>query len=187
MKKINFVFNQMVLFEMIYYVLFLILGVIIFFNSDMTNKMAAILISVFLILKGVLEILASFNQKKYFLFQFSIVLGILSIILAILMIINPFKLLNYIGLFLGIWFVAEGLNKYMIYLKFKRAKEGCAHIFILSTLITVFMGILIIINPFVNFAITQISGAFIALYSVLTVSDLVLIKNHSKAVLKLYK
>lgn len=185
MKKINFSFNQMVLFEMIYFILFLILGIVIFFNSDMTNKVAAILISIFLLIKGALEIFLSLNQKKYFLFQFSIIMGILNIILAILMITNPFKLLNYIGLFLGIWLVAEGLNKYMIYLKFKKAKEGCAHIFVLSTLISIFMGVLIIINPFVNFAITAVSGAFIALYSILTLSDLVLIKNHSKAVLKL--
>lgn len=185
MKKVNFDFKSLLLFETIYYAVFLLLGVIIYFKSDMTNKTAAILIATFLIAKGIISILEALNKKRFCLFKYSIFLGFLDIILAILMITNPFKMLNCIGWFLGLYIIIEALNKFVLFLKLKKAQEKYANIIAVSSLIAILMGILIIINPFVFLAVTSIAGVFIILDSILSLSDLMLLKKHSNKVLKL--
>lgn len=184
MKKLNYNFNQLLFGEMIYFVILVIFGVVVFFNNRLSSNTTAILIGIFIIIKSILGIMAHYNQKQYFLYQFSVILGVLGFILALFLIINPFKLLNNIGLLLGIWLIGEALNKYMIYSKYKKKKEKCASILGLSAVITAFMAILLIINPFVAFALTNLSGAFLVFYGIITLSDLVLIKNHSQELLK---
>lgn len=187
MKKIEQTFNQIIFREMVYSVVFAIIGLIIFLNSDMTNRTAGLLIGTFLLVAGIFNLYTFIDKHKIKLFRFSLYFGIINILLGIFAMFNPLSILNFLNISLGICLIVESINKIIYFLDFKKVGEESKKIILTSSILFLILGIMIIVNPFRSIIITKTIGMFVILYNVLNLNDLVLLKRRSKKFLELLK
>ena len=187
MKKIEEKFNKIILVEIGFSLLYALLGLIIFLKSEIANSVVGTLIGTFFLIAGLIQIYTFIDKSKIRLFKCNIVTGILNILLGIFIMLNPLTLVDILNISLGVWLVVESISKFILYVNLKKIQEETNKIFLVSTLLLLFMGVIIIINPFRSMLITQTIGIFIILYNIVNINDLVLLKRRSKKFLKLFK
>ena len=187
MKKIEQAFRKIILSELLFSIIYAVVGLIIVLNSEMTNKVVGILIGTFFLLAGVLNIFTFIEKSKIKLFHYNAIFGILDIILSIFIMFNPLSIINFLGITLGIWLIVKSANKIVYFLYLKQSKEKGNKIIFASAILFLILGIMLLVNPFRNLIITQVVGMFVILYNVLNINDLVLLKKKSNEYLKLFK
>ncbi len=187
MKKMEERFNKILLIEMGFSLLYAILGLIIFLKSEIANTIAGVLIGIFFLLTGLIQIYTFIDKNKIKLFKTNLIIGIINIILGLFLMFNPLKMLNILNISLGIALLIDGINKLLLFYNLKKVGEEAKKIIFVSTLLLIFMGIMIIINPFRTLVITKTVGIFIMLYNIINLNDLVLLKKRSKKFLKNFK
>lgn len=187
MKKIEEAFNNIILKEIIYSVIYGLFGLFIYLKSDITNKTVGLLIGVFLLVYGSFLIYTNISKIKIKFFRYNLVLGILNLVLAIFILLNPLSLLNVLTLTLAIWLLLLGINKILYFIELKSIKEDSRRIVLVSAILYIIFGILLIINPFRTQVVTKTVGVFILVSNILNINDLILLKKRSKNFLKLFK
>lgn len=187
MKTIENEFNKIILIEMIYSVLYGLFGLFIFLKSEITNKTVGLFVGTFFLIYGFILIFSFLNKNKISIFHFNFVLGILSIILGIFIMFNPLSILNILNISLGIGLFIEGINKTITFLYLRKIDKRSSMVFFASCLLFLFLGVIIILNPFRTIVITKTIGIFIILYNLLNLNDLVLLKRKGQKFLKYFK
>lgn len=187
MKKIEEKFNKIILMEMGFSILYAILGVVIFLKSEMANTLVGTLVGTFFLISGLIQIYTFIDKSKIRIFRSNIITGIINILLGIFIMLNPLRIVDILNISLGIWLVIEGISKFVLYVNLKKVQEESNKIFLVSTILLLFMGVVIVLNPFRSMLITQTIGIFIILYNIVNINDLVLLKRRSKMFLKLFK
>lgn len=187
MKKLEDKFNKILLTEMAFSIIYLLLGVFIAIKSEIANSVAGILVGIFFLISGFINIYTFIDKSKIRLFRYNIWTGILEVLLGIFIMLNPLTLLDILNISLGIWILVEGINRMILYIDMKKIQEESSKIFLVSSLLLIFMGVMIILNPFRSIVITRTIGIFIILYNVISLNNLVLLKRRSKKFLKLFK
>ena len=187
MKKIQERFNRMILLEMGYNIIFAILGLIIILKSEMANSIVGTLIGVFFFITGIIQIFTFIEKNKIEVFKMNLFCGILNMLLGIFIMFNPLTLIDILNIGLGIGLLIEGINKSILFIKLKKYGESSSKVFLMSAVLLLFLGIIVIINPFRSILITRTIGIFIILYNIVVINDLVLLKRRGKNILKLLK
>ena len=187
MKKMEAKFNKIILVEIGFSILYAILGLIIFLKSEITNSIVGTLIGTFFLIAGIIQIYTYIDKSKICLFRSNLVIGIINLLLGMFIMLNPLTLVDILNISLGIWLLVEGISKFILYTNLKKVNEETNKIFLVSTLLLIFMGVVIILNPFRSMVITKTIGIFIILYNIVNINDLVLLKRRSKKFLKLFK
>lgn len=187
LKKVTESFQKIIFIEMFFSILYALLGLVVFLNSEMTNKMIGLLIGTFFLISGILSIFTFVDKNKIRLFRWNLIFGILSLLLGILIMFNPLSIVNFLNITLGIWLIVEAFNKIVYFTYLKKVGEESGKILLVSSILFFFLGIMIILNPFRSLLITKTIGIFIILYNILNLNDLVLLKRRSKNFLKLFK
>ena len=103
LDKISFSFDKVMLGYIFLDVLFLILGIIFYSNPYMAIRTAGIVLGIGIILFGLYDIYEFLLRKDTPLFRGHLILGILAIILGILTIVEPFNLVKFLTMVLGIY------------------------------------------------------------------------------------
>ena len=132
--------------ELIINVIFIILGIIVYFTNLKLNVWLALSFMAY----GLIKLWAFFLKNDIALFQFNIIYSIIAIIENAELIVR-LKIIN------------EKSSNYILMVSF----------------LSLFIGILAIINPFKNLTYTQIMGAFLILYGVLNSSKIFMLKTRS--------
>lgn len=187
MKKVEQSFHRLILLEIVYSVIYIIVGFILFLKSEMAIFTVGILIGTFLVMAGILNIFTFIEKSKIRLFHYNFIFGILNIMLGVITMLNPFSTLNVLNIALGIGLIIESIHKIIYFLYLRKGKEPYCIIIVTTGILYLFLGITIIINPFRNIFITKALGVFIILYNILNLNDLVLLKRRSEKVLKLFE
>ncbi len=187
MKKIEEGFNKLIRIEIIFSIIYTLLGIFIYIKSEMTNSIVGIMIGTFFLLTGIIEIFTSIDKNKITLFKYNLFFGIISILLGIMMMLNPLSIINILNIGLGIWILIEGINKVVYFIFLKKVRERSNILFLVSSLLFIFLGIILIVYPFRSMVVTKAVGTFIILYNILNLNDLVLLKRRGKEFLKLFK
>ncbi len=187
MKKLEKGFTTIIYSEMLYSVIYALLGALLVFKSEMADNVAGLFIGTFFLIYGILAIFTFIDKNKIKLFRFNFIFGILSILLGIFIMLNPLSIINFLNISFGIWLVIGGVSKGVYFYLLKRVKESCGKVILVSAILFILLGILIIVNPFRNMFVTKSVGIFIILYSILNLNDLVLLKRRGKYFLELFK
>ncbi len=187
MKEIEKNFNKILFLDMIFYVGYAILGVIIFLESEMTNNIVGVLIGSFLLINGLIFVYKYLDKTKIKLFKSSLIFGIINIFLGIFIMLNPLTLVNILNIGLGVWILIEGVNKSIIFIELKKVQEDANKLILVSSFLLILIGILMVINPFRSLVITKLVGVFIILDSIINLNDLVLLKKRSNYFIKHFK
>lgn len=167
----------------------IMIGIGMFFLIKPSSGLRAceIIFSILMIFTGIMAIFDGTAKKAIKIFNFHIIYGVLSTILGILVIINPFSLINALLIAFGIWLIISGLIKINYAINLKKIKEDCWPLILFIGIIIGAFGVLVIINPFINFYITQIIGLFIIFYGVLELMNSLIFKKILKEIVELFK
>lgn len=162
----------------------IIVGMIFYFYSEASTIFIGILLGILFIGIGLLQLLAYTKRKKIPLYKFSIYYSGLNILLGVLTILNPFTFTKVATFMVGIWLICVAIIKVDHGLRLKLIEEKSWLFLILSSALTLFMGITLLINPFNNLLLTEIIGSFLILYGILDITDALMLKKRAKAFLE---
>ena len=155
--------------ELIINFILIIIGILLCFASFNSNIYLGILFIVY----GLIKIWAFTLRNDITIFNISIIYGIISIILGIItMFVN-------VNIMLGIWFMLIVIENLELVFRLKKVEEKSWNFVLMSSVLTLFIGILLMINPFVNLNSYQVIGIFLTLYGVLCSTKIIMLKNRS--------
>jgi len=180
-------FGKVTLANVLLEVIFLILGLVIYFNARVTMDLAGTILGVYFLIFGIFAIGEFFIRKYDLFYPFHLVSGILSIILGIFVIANPFKIIKILTFTLGIYLIITSVVKIMEALKLhKYGYEGWL-VMLVTALILLVFGIFVTINPMASLALTKATGIFIILASILEICNLIMMYTNAKDIVKFIK
>lgn len=122
-------------------------GVILVVKPSHSLATLAVIVGIFLLLDGIIELVRSFGHDIENRALAAIV-GLLGIVVGIILIRHPFHGVTAIGLLVGIWLVAAGV------IRLFRALQTRAHLLIQSftALVEVAAGIVIVSDPHIGYS-----------------------------------
>ena len=161
-------------------IIYIILGIVIVANPQITLSIISITVAVLSIIYGVIiSIINIANIKE----EGGLVFGILLIVLGISLLIYPNSLSILISLGLGIWFISSSVNRIKFAVVLKDVKEFNWLIILFSAIITLLIGISFIFIPLISaITITTIGGILMIAYSICDIFEIVFIKRNIKVI-----
>ena len=187
-EKIKIGFNRMLIGSIILNILFLLFGIIVYSNPRVSLELLGIFLGVYFIIFGLYAIFEFIARDNNPLYGLNILWGILAIIIGLLAIINPFGISTILTFTLGIYLIIISISKIIDAFKLRKYKyDGWALILVISIILLIF-GIFIIINPIISaMEITEVTGIFIILASILEICNSIMLYSKAKDVLELFK
>ena len=160
-------------------VLLILVGVLFLLNPTLSLNIIGILFGIVVLCFGCLNIYAYLKSRELYFFKFHIIYGILDLILGVLIIISPFTFTQMITIFIGFWLIYLAVMKIDLAMRLKRISEKSWLTLFISAILSIFMSILIFINPFTNILFAQLAGAYCVLSGILNATNAILTKNRS--------
>lgn len=186
-ERIKLGFNKILMGSIILNVLFLLFGIFIYLNPTITLELTGILLGLYIIIFGIYGIYEFIIRENNPLFKLNILWGILSIIIGLFVMINPFKIIKILTFALGIYLIIISLNKLIDSLKLKKYQyDGWSLILVIAIILLIF-GIFIMINPMASMDLVEATGIFIVLSSILEICNSIMLYTKANDILKLFK
>ena len=160
--------------------LFLIIGFIMFVFPEQTLNWITLVIEILLILYGAITVGTYIKaDKQYDMFSYNFIFGVMSIVFAIFLMINPTFLVSIFPVVIGLWMTIGGIIKFKICFDFKESKFSI--IYMIGAIIMFTCGISIVFNPFaVAKGLMTILGIAIVIYSLIDILESIMFLNHIK-------
>lgn len=172
-------FEKMWTTSLITSMLFIAIGLFLFFQPKATISIIAWTIGGIIIISGGLAIARYIRNKNTTSFNFDLAFGIITIIAGIMVILNPEALASLFPLILGVWIIISSATKLQYAFTLKAINNPSWLSTLIVALIMMAWGILLILNPFKGaIAITQIIGLFIVVYAILDVIETYILKKN---------
>ena len=165
-------------------VVLLVLGLLLFFQSEATIVVISYVIGGILVALGVLAIIKFIQgTNKEGKNELEIVYGVVTVILGILIIKNPEAIASVIPLILGVAIVISSATKlqYAFELRANKNKLWKATMFV--SIISTLCGVILLFNPFKGAVVfTKVVGMFIIIYALLDIISTFTIKRNVKII-----
>lgn len=149
-------------------IIFLIIGIILFVNPVVTLNTVTYFVETVLIIWGIITIINYVRvESRHDFFSCGFVQGVVCILLAIFLIINPHIIITILPICIGVWMVFGSLSKIQIAVKLNAWGQKTSPWYIILAIIMFSVGIIIICNPFKTATlIVQALGMGIIVYTV---------------------
>jgi uncharacterized membrane protein HdeD (DUF308 family) len=125
----------------------IVAGVIILFKPDDSLATLAVIAGIFLLVNGILELIASFMRSTSDRGLVAL-FGVLSVIVGVLLIRHPIGGVEFVAILVGLWLITVGV------IRFATAFDEYAHRFWhgLAGALAMIAGVIIIVDPNIGFA-----------------------------------
>lgn len=168
-KGMNKIFNVSIITS----VVILVLGIFLFIQPDTIIRMISIILGGIILVPGITSLIDYFKNK----YQPSLITGVVTIIIGLILIINTELVASILPFVLGIYFIINGINRIQYALQLKKQQINYSTSLVFSILIII-CGVLFIINPFGGaLVITKVMGIFMVMYAVLDLANSIVIKK----------
>jgi len=168
-KGMNKIFNVSIVTS----VIILVLGIFLFIQPDTIIRIVSIILGGIILIPGITSLIDYFKNK----YQPSLITGIVTMIIGLILIINTELVASILPFILGIYFIINGINRLQYALELRRQRMNFTTSLVFSILIII-CGILFIINPFSGaLAITKVMGIFMIIYALLDLTNSILLKR----------
>ena len=168
-KGMNKIFNASIVTS----VIILVLGIFLFIQPDTIIRIVSIILGGIILIPGITSLIDYFKNK----YQPSLITGIVTIIIGLILIINTQLVASILPFILGIYFIINGINRLQYALEIRRQGMNFTTSLVFSILIII-CGVLFIINPFGGaLAITKVMGIFMIIYALLDLTNSILLKR----------
>lgn len=166
--------------SMITSIILIVLGILLFFQSEATILTISYIIGATLVAIGALAIIKFIkNTNNIEKNELDIVYGVVTIILGILVIKNPEAIASIIPIILGIGIIVSSATKLQYAFELKANANSQWKATMIISVISTICGVILLFNPFKGAVIlTQIVGVFIIIYAVLDIISTYTIKRN---------
>lgn len=178
--------NSILIKSIIMYVLFIVVGAVMLFLPNLSNKIIGIMTGVICILNGIMMIYKYLKREGAKLYVYNIAFGIISILLGATIILVPSSVVSFITVMLGIYLIVVGANRISYGVWFKIGGDSSWLITVVMGVMTSIFGIMVIANPFSALTLTQVTGTFIIISSVLDITDTILLKRRIEKIIPIF-
>ncbi len=163
-----------------------IVGLVMLFLPNLTNKLIGIICGILFIISGFNMIYKYLKRDGAKIYSFNMVFGIVLFVLGLIVILIPFSISSFITVCLGLYLVIMGANKITYGTWLKIGNDPSWLITIVIGLMLILFGILVIVNPFSFLTITQIAGLFLTISGVLDITGTILLRKRSDEITKIF-
>lgn len=153
--------------------LFLVIGIILVTSPVTTLNIITYIIEIILIVWGIITVINYVRvESKHDVFSFGFVQGVVCILLALFLIINPKIISTILPICIGIWMVFGSLSRIQVAIKLNAWGQKASGWYIFLAILMFAIGLVIICNPFRTAAIiVQMLGIGIITYSVFDIIE----------------
>ena len=185
-KSIEQVYNKMVIFSIISAIITIIVGIVLLFLPNLSNKVVGIITGVIFIIFGITTAYKYLKRDGAKIYSLNLVFAILYLILGLVIIIFPFSVIEFVTVCLGLFLVVNGATEINYGLWLKRGGSKAWLVTLVAGILLVILGIMIVFNPFTAFALTQITGAFLIISGIINLSDAITFKTKAKEIMDIF-
>lgn len=179
-------FNKFMTLSIICSVIIALIGGVLLFLPELSNKLIGVISGVLFILSGINTIYKYFRRNGAKLYSLNLLYGIIILLIGVIIILVPFSVTTFLTICLGLYLIIFGVNKITYGVWFKIGNDSSWLItFVIGIMLTIF-GILVLANPFSSLTVTQVVGSFLILSSILDLTDLVLLKKRANEITKIF-
>lgn len=167
------IFNIVTIIELVVSIVCILLGLVFFTNSTLSNIIVSVLTGILLIGNGISSIYAYFKRGSIVLFNNNLIYGIIFIIVGIISLF----LGKVLSILLGIYLIIVGVQKINYGILLKKFHES-------SWLIILVTGVLLLVIAVITFftsgdAVIKVTGIALLGYGILNIINNVLLRRRS--------
>lgn len=170
-------YNNIKLLEILIAIVFIVFGIILILNKTVSDKFISTFLGILILVEAALNIYSAVMSDSNRIFKINILFGLIFILLAIFLFVNPIKFVNYITIYYGTYLIINGIKEFINSIKYKLIKEDSWLIILVMSILTISLGVLMIFYPFESFGIIEIVGIFSILFGLLTINTSNLLRN----------
>lgn len=150
-------------------VVFLIIGVILYASPVKTISVMTYFIEALLIITGIITIINYIKvDVKHDVFSLGFVHGVVCILVALFLIVNPKIIATILPIVIGIWMVFGSLTRIQVAIKLSAWGSKTSIWYIIFAVLMFLIGIVCICNPFAaSTVIVKMLGLGIVIYSII--------------------
>ena len=159
--------------NLIFTVLFFIIGIVLLTNPVVTLNVVTYVVETILIIGGTITIVNYIRvDSRNDVFSCGFVQGVVCILLALFLIVNPQIVTSILPICIGIWMVFGSLSRIQIAIKLSNWGQKTSAIYIFLAVLMFSIGLIIICNPFRTATlIVQMLGSGIIVYSMFDIIE----------------
>lgn len=187
LEKLKGDFGKLILGSIILNILFLIFGIIIFMNVNLTIEVVGVIIGIYFVVFGLFDIFEYLSKNIVPIFKYKIFGAVVSILLGLFIIFNPFKIVKIITFTLGIYLVVISILKLFTTFNLKKYGYDGWLVMLVTSFVLLIFGVFIAVNPMAAMDLVQVAAIFIILSSILEICNLIMIYSKAKDIVKLFK
>lgn len=126
-----------------------------------------------MLLDGIFSIILYIvTDKEQKIFSNALAEGILGILISVLILIKKDFVISIIPVIVGIWIIIKSITKIQLSLNIRSVDEKSWILLLLSSLITLVIGIIILVNPFDTMvSVTMIAGILLLVTGVIDIVE----------------
>ncbi len=152
----------------------LAVGIFLFLKPDTVVDIIAVIVGIMFLIPGVTSLVDYFKEKN----QASLITGIITILVAIVIMAYRKIIASILPFIFGIFFVVNGITRLQYALEVKREYDLKDSRPILMALLIIICGVIFIIYPLtVAETAFQVMGLFLCIYALLDISNHVMVKK----------
>ena len=170
-------YNNIKLLEILIAIVFIVFGIILILNKTVSDKFISTFLGILILVEATLNIYSAVMSDSNKIFKINILFGLIFILIAIFLFVNPIKFVNYITIYYGTYLIINGIKEFINSVKYKLIKEDSWLIILIMSILTASLGVLMILYPFESFGIIEIVGIFSILFGLLTINTSNLLRN----------
>lgn len=170
-------YNNIKLLEILIAIVFIVFGIILILNKTVSDKFISTFLGILILVEATLNIYSAVMSDSNKIFKINILFGLIFILIAIFLFVNPIKFVNYITIYYGTYLIINGIKEFINSIKYKLIKEDSWLIILIMSILTASLGVLMIFYPFESFGIIEIVGIFSILFGLLTINTSNLLRN----------
>ena len=154
-------------------------GIFLFINPSAVIDIIAIIVGILFMIPGVTSLIDYFKEKN----QTSLITGIITILVAIVIMAYRKLIASVLPFIFGIFFVVNGINRLQYALQIRKEYSIKDSKPLLMAILILLFGVIFIIYPLtVAETAFQIMGLFLCAYALLDISNHIIIKKEIKNV-----
>ena len=185
-NSIENIFNRMMLLNMASALLNVLLGIILFCISNITDKAIGIVAGLGFVVVGLSSLYNYLKRDGAKLFTLNVVFSAIYLLLGLILIVFPNIVASFIVICLGIFVAVNGISKINYALWLKRGSEDAWLVTLAAGILLVVIGFLIAFNPFVKLSLSQLVATFMIITGLLDFAYAYLFKLRSEEIREIF-
>lgn len=164
----------------------LIAGIIMFLFPDKVNDFIGYIVGGLCFISGIDSLYKYIRRNGARLYSLNIIFTLLLIILGIMIILTPNSITKFTSICFGLFLIIKGFNKISYAIWFKVGNHPSWTLVFTTGLIIAVFGLMLFFDIFTAIDFTKLIGVFIILTNILDILNLVMVKNKSEEITKIF-